>query len=147
MIGKGGRDVKPELSPLCRRHPCRRFTIQHEISHPEPTGHSMNSVAHIAGRQVSRRCHFDRDTIIDGLANLLAHSTSDTTLMSHHEIERVKIHRERLNGAFRHTGMTALACGADAMRHRRQPHTHVEIINNRQERLRRTGGDTGQIVA
>lgn len=62
-------------------------------------------------------------------------------------MKRVKIHREGLNGTFRHTGVTTLAGRTDTVRHRRHPHPHVKTVGNRQERLSRTGGDTGKIVA
>ena len=62
-------------------------------------------------------------------------------------MKRMKIHREGLNGALRHTGVTTLACRTDTVRHRRHPHPHVKTVGNRQERLSRTGGDTGKIVA
>ncbi len=59
----------------------------------------------------------------------------------------VKIHREGLNGTFRHTGVATLAGRTDTVRHCRHPHPHVKTIGHRQERLGRTGGNTGKIVA
>ena len=70
------------------------------ISHSGTSKHTLYSVAPRTGRQVSYRCHLDRNTIIDRLANLLTHTTSDTPLWSHHQMKRVKIHREGLNRAF-----------------------------------------------
>ena len=70
------------------------------ISHSGTSKHTLYSVAQRTGRQVPSRCHLDRNTIIDRLANLLTHTTSDAPLWSHHQMKRVKIHREGLNRAF-----------------------------------------------
>ena len=117
------------------------------ISRPSTTRHTLHSVPYRTGRQVSRRCDLDRNPIIDRLANLLTHTTSDTPFRSHHQVECVKIHRKGLNRAFRYTGVAALSCRANTVRHRRQPHSHTKAIGNRQECLGRTSGDTGEIVA
>ena len=70
------------------------------ISRPSTTRHTLHSVPYRTGRQVSRRCDLDRNPIIDRLANLLTHTTSDTPLWSHHQMKRMKIHREGLNRSF-----------------------------------------------
>lgn len=102
------------------------------ISHSGTSKHTLYSVAQRTGRQVPCRCHLDRNTIIDRLANLLTHTTSDAPLWSHHQMKRVKIHREGLNRAFRHTGMTTLARRTHTVRHRCHTHPHVKTIGNRQ---------------
>ena len=60
-------------------------------------------------------------------------------------MQGIKIHRQRLDRALRHAGMTTLACRADAVRHGRYAHPHVETICDWEERLRRTSCDTGKI--
>lgn len=117
------------------------------ISHSGTSKHTLYSVAQRTGRQAPCRCHLDRNMIIDCLANLLTHTTTDAPLWSHHQMKRMKIHREGLNRAFRHTGMTTLASRANTVRHRCHTHPHVKTIGNRQERLGRTSGNTGKIVA
>ena len=128
--------------------PCRRFNKFPEARLLISLAlHRVERLSHGPGSQVSRRCHFDRNAIIHGFAYLLAHSAPDTTLLFHHESEGMKIHRKGIDGAFRHTGMTALTSRAEAVRHCRDTHSHGELIQNRHERLRGTGRNAWEIFA
>ncbi len=146
MIGKGGRDVKHELSLLCLRHRCRCFTTLHVYgtSLDYRQTHSLEADT-TARRQVSRRRHLDGDTIINGLTNLLAHAASHAPLLLDNKPQRMKIHLQCVNRALRYTGMAPLPCRTRAMRHGRKPHPNLEGIGHRQERICRTGSNAGEI--
>ena len=132
MIGKGGRDVKHELSLLCRLHQCRCFTMLHDDGTSLAYRRTHISDTETACGQVSRRRHLDGDTVINRLTNLLAHAASDAAFVLNDETQRMKIHRQGLNRALRHAGMAPLPRRTRSMRHGRKAHPHLEGIGHRQ---------------
>ena len=146
MIGKGGRDVKHELSLFCLRHQCRCFTTLHVHGTSLIYRQAHTSEADTAaGRQVSRRRHLDGDTIIDGLTNLLAHAASHAPLLFDDKPQRMKIHLQCFHRALRDAGMAPLPCCTRAMGYSRKPHPNLERISHWQERVCGTGGNAGKI--
>lgn len=145
MIGKGGRDVKHELSLRYQRHQCRCFTTLNDHVTFLLYLQTLKLVADPAGRQVPRRRHLDGDTIIDGLTNLLAHTAPNATLVLDDETECMEVHGQSLNRALRHAGMAPLARRTRSVRHGRKTHPHLERIGDRQQGLSPTSGNTGKI--
>lgn len=58
----------------------------------------------------------------------------------------MKIHRQGINRALRYAGVASLPRRTNTMRHRGDAHPHFDNISHRQERIRRTCGNTGKIL-
>lgn len=99
-----------------------------------------------ARRKISPRDDFNGNAVIDGLTNLLTHTTSNTAILLHVKTERMKVHRQCLDGTLRYAGVAPLACRTNSMGHRRNAHPHLNRIRNRQKRVCCAGGNTGKIL-
>lgn len=96
--------------------------------------------------ELSHGRHTDRYVIIDGMADMFALATADTSLSEYLKAQGRKIHRQGIHWALRDAGMTPLPGRAQSLRHLRHTESNIRHPVNRPQRVSRTGGNAGKIV-
>ncbi len=85
--------------------------------------------------------------VVDGLADHLTHSAPDTGFLHHGQMQRREIHRKGIRRTLRHTGMATLAGRAESMRNLGDSHSNLVNPADRQQCVRPTRSDAGEVFA